>query len=135
MSGALPLGAAAGLDEALLRRLLDHFYAEVRRDDMIGPLFNRVIGDEWGPHLDRIQDFWSSVMLKTGRYQGNPLAVHRAIDGLEPQFFDRWLALFEASAREVLTPDLADAFVAKAQLIADSLRLGLYFTPARKPAA
>jgi hemoglobin len=135
MSEAVPLGGAAGLDEARLRRFLDHFYAKVRRDEMIGPLFERVIGPEWGPHLDRIQDFWSSVMLKTGRYNGNPLAVHRRIEGLEPAFFDRWLALFEESAREMLTPELAETFRAKAHLIADSLRLGLYFAPARKPAA
>ena len=135
MSGPVPLGTTAGLDEALLRRFLDHFYDRVRRDPTIGPLFERVIGEEWGPHLNRIQAFWSSVMLKTGRYHGNPLAVHRAIAGLEPHFFDRWLALFEESAREVLSPDLADAFVSKAHLIAESLRLGLYFKPARKPAA
>ena len=135
MSGGASVGTTTGLNEALLRRFLDHFYERVRRDETIGPLFERVIGPDWGPHLDKIQDFWSSVMLKTGRYTGNPLAVHRRVEGLEPQFFDHWLALFETSAREVLTAELAGAFVSKANLMADSLRLGLYFVPARQPAA
>src|SRR5688500_2760343 len=58
-----------GITEERLQALVDLFYARVRRDPMIGPVFNRAIHD-WAEHLDKLQAFWSSVMLTSGRYKG-----------------------------------------------------------------
>ncbi|HEU4550684.1 MAG TPA: group III truncated hemoglobin, partial [Rhizomicrobium sp.] len=55
-----------GIDEAMVERLVHAFYAKVRADKDIGPIFNRVIGDNWDVHLSRMCDFWSSVMLMSG---------------------------------------------------------------------
>ena len=56
-----------GLDEAGIRALVHGFYAKVRQDAELGPIFDRVIGDDWDNHLAKMCDFWSSVMLTTGR--------------------------------------------------------------------
>jgi len=74
-------------------------------------------------------DFWSSVMLTTGRYKGNPLAVHMRLDGIEPSMFARWLALFRATAEELFPSDLAASFREKSERIAESLKLGLFYRP------
>src|SRR5690349_9551328 len=61
------------LSDDAIDAVLDAFYGKVRRDPALGPVFARAIADhKWPEHLRVIRDFWSSVMLKTGRYKGNP---------------------------------------------------------------
>jgi hemoglobin len=116
------------LSEEKIVELVDAFYAKVRRDPALGPVFeNAIAPDEWPQHLSKMYDFWSSVMLTTGRYKGNPLAVHMRVAGLEEGLFARWLALFRATAEEVCPPDLAAVFRQKSERIAESLKLGLFY--------
>lgn len=118
------------LTEDDLWRLVDVFYARVRRDAELGPVFTRAIAeDAWPEHLAIIQSFWSSVMLKTGRYKRDPFGVHRRIEGISPALFRRWLALFEETCRELFPPDAASALQAKAVMIAESMQAGLFFRP------
>lgn len=113
-------------DEAL-QQLVDLFYARVREDDLLGPVFNAAIAD-WPGHLDKLGAFWSSVMLTSGRYKGNPMAAHlRQARRIKPEMFARWLELWAETARETLDPAGADAVAAKAGRIAESLQLGLFF--------
>jgi hemoglobin len=111
--------------------LVDCFYAKVRADPELGPIFERAIVGDWGPHLATMRDFWSSVMLTSGRYKGNPVAVHLQLEGMEPQLFGRWLALFDDTCRELLDDEVADAFRVKAVRIAESLKLALFYRPDR----
>lgn len=112
-----------GVDEAMIERLVHGFYDGVREDAVLGPIFAGKITD-WGPHLARMVDFWSSVMLMTGRYHGQPMARHMPLP-IDAAHFDRWLALFEAAARRLCAPAAAEVFIAKAQRIAESLELGV----------
>jgi hemoglobin len=119
------------LSEEQIGALLDLFYTKVRADSELGPVFARAIAaDEWPAHIAVIRDFWSAVMLKSGRYKGNPFEVHKEVDGISPKLFTRWLALFDESCREVLPPDLAAAMHGRAVQIAESLKAGLFFRPA-----
>jgi hemoglobin len=107
--------------------LIDRFYAAIRQEPVLGPVFESAISpEEWPEHLATMRRFWSSVMLASGRYSGNPVAVHRAVTKLERPMFARWLALFEAAAGELFVPDVAVQFTAKAQRIAGSLQLALF---------
>ena len=120
------------ITEATIPELVDAFYARVRAHPRLGPVFDAAIADdEWPAHLARMHAFWSSVMLTSGRYKGNPVAVHAAVAGLTPELFPEWLTLFEATARALFVPALAARFVAKARSIAESLRLALFFRPDR----
>jgi hemoglobin len=74
------LMARTGLDDAMLARLVYGFYDRVRVDPMLGPVFAERIAD-WGPHLAKMVDFWSSVALMTGRYHGAPMPKHLSIGG------------------------------------------------------
>ena len=89
--------------------------------------FNRAVGD-WDEHLRKLYDFWSSVMLTTGRYKGNPMAAHLKLP-IQPQFFERWLALWQETAGEVFAPEPAALFREKANRIAESLKLALFYRP------
>jgi len=46
---------------------------------------------------------------------------------IEPAMFDRWLNLWRATARETLSKPAAAAIIIKAERIAESLQLGLFF--------
>ena len=115
------------IDEAALEHLIPAFYARVRADPEIGPLFNEAVED-WSAHLEKLVAFWSSVMLTTGRYKGSPVAEHLKHKArITPAMFDRWLALWTATTDELMAPDAAAALQAKAARIAESLQLALFF--------
>jgi len=75
--------------------------------------------------------FWSSVMLTTGRYKGNPVARHLIVPDIKPELFERWLALFDATCREQFDNATSEAFRIKAERIAESLKLALFYRPDR----
>jgi hemoglobin len=108
------------ISEAQISALVDAFYTKVRQDPEIGPIFNAVV-DDWPHHLALLKDFWSTVLLATGRYKGNPMMRHFQL-GLDPQHFDRWLALFAETAREVFPPDSAAFVIEKSHRIAQGLQ-------------
>jgi hemoglobin len=118
-----------GVDEAMIRALVHAFYGKVRDDGVLGPIFERVIGADWDGHLAKMCDFWSSVMLLTGRYKGTPMVAHMRLKMVQPAHFERWLALFRQTAVETCPPQAAEAFIMRAENIARSLQLGMFFKP------
>ena len=119
------------ISEHGIRHLVDTFYAKVRVDPELAPIFLRAIPGDWQPHLNRIYAFWSSVMLTTGRYKGNPVVKHLVIPGIRPQLFERWLALFNETSSELFDDRISGEFRVKAARIAESLILALFYRPDR----
>lgn len=116
----------SSIDEAMIERLIRHFYGRVRVDPVLAPIFAEAIPGDWEPHLKTMMRFWSSVMLMSGRYKGTPMQKHMALKSARPEHFDRWMGLFEDSARTVCPPVAADTFVDRAHRIAASLKLGMF---------
>ena len=112
-----------GITEAIIERLVYSFYEKVRADAVLAPVFEARIAD-WEPHLQQMCAFWSSVALMSGRYHGAPMARHLPLP-VDADHFDRWLALFEATAGEVCAPQAAAHFIQLARRIASSLELGI----------
>jgi len=117
-------GVEAGVTEPMIRDLVHRFYARVRQDPMLGPIFDAAVAD-WDAHLDKLCSFWSSVTLMTGRYKGAPMLVHAKLPGLSAEHFDRWLELFRNTAAEVCPSAPARLFIDRAERIAQSLELGV----------
>lgn len=112
-----------GIDEAMIDALVEGFYARVRDDALIGPIFADRITN-WAPHLAQMKLFWSSVALSTGVYQGRPMPKHLPLP-IDARHFDRWLELFVETARALCPPIAADHFIERARRIAESLELGV----------
>jgi hemoglobin len=113
------------IGEIAIRNLVAAFYTRVRRDHLLGPVFERAVGKsdaEWTAHLALLRDFWSSVMLTGGRYHGNPALAHARLPDLEPAMFERWLTLFGGTCSDLFEPPIAAAFQTRADKIAASLR-------------
>lgn len=123
------LGDPTLTDENEIHALVHGFYDAVREDALIGPVFTREIApDEWPVHLAKMCDFWSSTLLKTGRYDGRPLPPHLKLSGeLTDLHFHRWLTLFRETARRVMNPRGAEAAIVMAERVAHSFRLSLAF--------
>lgn len=115
--------AETGIDEALIDQLVEGFYEKVRADALLAPVFEARISD-WAPHLAQMKVFWGSVALSTGLYNGRPMPKHMRLP-VDAEHFDRWLALFEETARELLTPAGAEHVIVRARRIAESLELGV----------
>jgi len=131
--------AGLELNDAGLATLVDAFYARVRADAELGPIFNDAIGD-WPEHLDKLAAFWSSVMLTSGRYKGQPVPAHVKHKGrITPALFDRWLALWAETTDALMAPDAAAALQDRAARIAQSLQLAMFFRlddqPVPRPAS
>ena len=109
--------------------LVDRFYDRIREDAELGPVFEDVVAGHWDKHLTTMYWFWSSVMLKTGTYHGSPMQAHMRVPGLRPDLFPRWLTLFEQTVTEMFEPEPAGRFLERANRIAESLKLGLFFRP------
>ncbi len=115
--------ARTGIDEAMIERLVHSFYAKIREDALLAPVFDARIRD-WDLHLQRMCAFWSSVALMSGRYHGSPMTKHLPLP-VDAAHFDRWLALFEETASEICPPEAEAHFVERARRIAESLELGI----------
>jgi hemoglobin len=112
-----------GITEEMIERVVRAFYARVREDAVLAPIFEARIHD-WEPHLQQMCAFWSSVALMSGRYHGTPMVKHMPLP-VDAEHFDRWLALFEATARDLCPPEAEAHFVERARRIAASLELGI----------
>lgn len=127
------LMAKTGLDEAMLKQLVDGFYGRVRDDAMLGPIFEEKIKN-WPEHLETMVKFWSSVALMTGHYHGAPMPKHLPLP-VDIEHFQRWLTLFRLTAREVCPPAGAAWVIERAERIATSMHMGIESARARESGA
>lgn len=117
------------ITEQDIAALIPRFYDRVRDDAQLGPVFAGAITD-WPVHLGKLVDFWSSVMLASGRYKGQPVPAHlRHAEVMSPIMFGRWLAIWHEVTKEMLAAPKAEALQLKAARIAESLQLAIRFRP------
>ena|SRR5690625_674285 len=106
--------------------MVDRFYASVQEHPTLGPVFNNRLEGRWDNHLAQMKDFWSSVLLMSGRYQGRPLRAHFDVEGLEKRHFGDWLGLFRETLESVYEPDVAEAIHARSRQIAQRFSIALF---------
>ena len=122
------------ITEESIKELVNRFYQKVRENKDLGPIFDKAIGEDdrdWEPHLERMYAFWSSIMLTSGRYHGNPMKKHKDLPQFDKDLFDVWLSLFAETAPEVHTKPIAERYIDRSKRIAESLKLSLYYKPER----
>ncbi|MBL4813573.1 MAG: group III truncated hemoglobin [Rhodobacteraceae bacterium] len=115
--------AETGLSDEVLTKVVHSFYAKVRADALLGPIFNTRISD-WDTHLAKLVDFWSSVVLMSGRYHGQPMPAHMPLP-IDGAHFERWLALFDQTVTTLCTGEGAALLNARAGMIAGAIQSNL----------
>jgi hemoglobin len=109
-----------------LRALIHAFYSDIGADPSLGPIFSRVIGTDWSAHLERMVEFWSTVMLGSRSFRGNVFGKHMAIEGIAPAHFTRWLSLWQQHTTARFEPAGAAELQRIAQGIARNLFHGFF---------
>lgn len=112
--------SAAAVTEADLRRLVHTFYARVRQDPLLAPLFESHV-DDWDAHLETLVDFWLWLVLKKEGFDGSPMPKHARLPGLGWAHFERWLELFHRTTGELQVPALKNTVDAMARRMASTL--------------
>lgn len=109
-----PMNSATRQDitgRADIERLVNAFYDKIRKDDLLGFIFNDVAKIDWAAHLPKMYAFWETMLFRSGGFVGNPLAAHARLVPLtamgRPQF-DRWLAVFTATVDELFAGEKAE---------------------------
>ena len=109
--------------EEEVHQLVHGFYARVRQDPILAPIFDAHIQD-WTPHLAKMVDFWSGALRGTARFRGTPMPKHVALPGLSAELFQHWLALFRQTTASLGNAALQERADDLAYRIADSLWYG-----------
>lgn len=111
-----------------IETLVKNFYLKIQFDDVLGPIFNHVAQVDWDHHIPLLCQFWNSIMLKTKEYRGNAFRKHVMLAEKIPlthEHFDRWLTYFREEAFRHLPSSSAQDIIAKASVIAESLKAGI----------
>ena len=104
--------------------LVDRFYESVRKDEVIGYLFNDVAQTDWSVHLPKMYDFWEVILFGTGSFKGNPMLVHRELhhkSPLNPEHFAHWFELFQNTVDELYQGKNAEEIKHSASNIAQTM--------------
>lgn len=100
-----------------IQQLVDAFYEKVRDDELLGPVFNRVIEDRWPEHLEKMYRFWQTVLLDEHTYHGSPFSPHAHLP-IGEEHFKRWLQLFNTTVNEHFTGEKATEAIWRAEKMA-----------------
>lgn len=109
-------------------QLVYTFYAKVRADELLGPVFEKAIPGDWGPHLQIMCNFWSTMLLYSGKYKGDPMSKHFSLP-IDPGHFGQWLLLFNGTVDSLFQGEVADNAKARAKNIARIMQSMLGLTP------
>ncbi|HLH92196.1 MAG TPA: group III truncated hemoglobin [Xanthobacteraceae bacterium] len=116
----------AGLTAPLLRDVVQRFYAKVREDEILGPIFEAAIGADWDAHMERINRFWLTATRLERSYEGGTfMRAHLKHRSIRAEHIPRWLRLFEETLAERCSPPQAAALLDIAVRMAENVRIGL----------
>ena len=109
--------------------LIRSFYEKVRRDPVIGHIFNDLAKVDWVKHLPVMFDFWENTLFYTGSYSGNPMKLHQKLHQiftLTPKHFSQWILLFTTTVDELFAGERAE--LAKQRAISISIVMQIKIT-------
>lgn len=103
--------------------LVNAFYARIREDDMLGPIFNKHIADDqWPAHLKKLADFWETNLFGIPKFRGNPPAAHIKVDknlnhSITQDHFGRWLQIWFATINDLFEGERAEMAKQRARIM------------------
>lgn len=98
--------------------LVKLFYEKVKSDSLLAPVFSHV---DWPQHLPTMYNFWSSMLLGDGSYNGNPMTSHLKLK-IDHSHFEQWLKLFQATVDENFKGEKANEAKMRAESIAGMIQ-------------
>lgn len=120
-----------------ISKLVNNFYAKVRKNEEIGYFFNQMIND-WDEHLEKLTDFWETNLFFKRKYKGNPKVAHQRVDqnfngSIEQKHFGVWLNLWFETLDEHFEGELANRAKNNARNMASHIFMQIYINRTANP--
>ncbi len=117
--------------------LVRTFYSKVRKDTLLGPIFNGIITD-WETHLELLTDFWETNLFYARKYFGNPMHAHIEVDKkvggtINELHFGTWINLWHETIDELFEGETANIAKNRARNMGTFIHLNIF--NARTPGA
>ncbi len=109
-----------------IHELVDTFYAQIRSDELLGPIFNGVISDRWPVHLEKMYNFWQTILLEEHTYYGSPFPPHAKLP-ISKEHFERWLQLFNENLDARFEGEKANEAKWRAEKMADMFQMKIAY--------
>lgn len=93
--------------------LVNTFYSNIRKDTLLGPIFNHSIPEqEWEAHIEKLTDFWMTLLFGVPLFKGNPAMKHIKVDKeqnhqLDQEHFEHWLYIWETTIDDLFDCNLS----------------------------
>ena len=97
--------------------MVHEFYKQVKNDSLLGGVFIGAIGKNWDAHLEKMVNFWDSLLFHEPVYSGQPYPKHADLP-ISHEHFERWLHLFYKTIDANFTGVKADEAKSKAANVA-----------------
>lgn len=101
-----------------IKILVDGFYAKIREDDLLAPVFFKIISTDWQPHLDKMYLFWNAALFGIRGYVGNPFLKHSTLL-MRLELINRWLLLFNKTCDANFSGEFAENAKWRASVMAE----------------
>lgn len=108
--------------------IIDQFYTKALVDPEISYLFKEVVQLSWDKHIPLINAFWTSILLGSGDYKGNPMVVHMELNKKKPltrAHFERWISLWTQTVEGLYAGPKATEAISRARSIAGIMQVKL----------
>lgn len=109
-----------------IKTLVDSFYGKVRSDELLAPIFNERIRDNWPVHLEKMYRFWQTVLLGEHTYMGTPFPPHANLP-VDKSHFEQWLKLFKETLDEQFSGEKAKEAKWRADKMAEMFLLRINY--------
>lgn len=106
--------------------LVDTFYDSIRKDQLLATIFNNKIQDRWPQHLEKMYNFWQTVLLEEHTYFGSPFVPHAELP-VEIEHFERWIALFFKTVDDLFEGEKAERAKWQGQRMAEMFHLKIEY--------
>ena len=110
--------------------LVNIFYSKIRKNELLGPIFNAHIEDDmWPEHIKQLTDFWETNLFGVAKFKGNPTQKHIKVDKnsdhtISQLHFGKWLQFWVETVNELFKGDNAE----KAIYMARKMATGQYIS-------
>lgn len=90
-----------------IQLLVNTFYDRIRKNELLGPIFDGIIQNKWPEHLEKMYRFWQTVLLEEHTYFGSPFPPHAKMP-VNKTHFDQWVGLFSMTVDELFVGETAN---------------------------
>lgn len=97
--------------------LVHTFYDRIKKDELLGPIFNERLEHRWDEHIEKLVRFWQTILLGEHTYHGYPFHPHATMP-IGETHFSHWINLFHSTVNDLFQGPVAEEAKNRGKLMA-----------------